>query len=216
VREDQGIKGFADLKGKRIATTTGTTAHVFLDTALRANGVDPKDVELLNQRMPDAVTSFISGAVPAVALWVPFNITVRDKVPGAKKLVDAGAFYPKAAIVGGWAARNDYYEQNREVCARLVKGWVEANDYFIANPDAALTSLQKNNYSQVPIGDLREQYAAQKMFTSAEWKKLYADGTVTTWLQQVTDFFASVANIPSPVPASTYFDPKLFLSTAGA
>ena len=216
VREDQGIKGFADLKGKRIATTTGTTAHVFLDTALRANGVDPKDVELLNQRMPDAVTSFISGAVPAVALWVPFNITVREKVPGAKKLVDAGAFYPKAAIVGGWAARNDYYEQNREICGRVVKGWIDANDAIIANPEAALASLQKNNYSQVPIGDLREQYAAQKMFTSAEWKKLYADGTVTTWLQQVTDFFASVANIPNAVPASTYFDPKLFLATAGA
>ena len=215
VREDQGIKDFADLKGKRIATTTGTTAHVFLDTALRANGVDPRDVELLNQRMPDAVTSFISGAVPAVALWVPFNITVRDKVPGAKKLVDAGAFYPKAAIVGGWAARNDYYEQNREVCSRVIKGWMDANDAFIASPDAALTSLQKNNYSQVPIGDLREQYAAQKMFTSAEWKKLYADGTVTTWLQQVTDFFASVANIPNAVPASTYFDPKLFLAAAG-
>ena len=29
VREDQGIKTFADLKGKRIATTAGTTAHVF-------------------------------------------------------------------------------------------------------------------------------------------------------------------------------------------
>jgi NitT/TauT family transport system substrate-binding protein len=54
------------------------------------------------------------------------------------------------------------------------------------------------------------------MFTSAEWKKLYADGTVTTWLQQVTDFFAGVANIQNPVPASTYFDPKLFLATAGA
>lgn len=216
VREDQGIRTFADLKGKRIATTTGTTAHVFLDTALRANGVDPKDVELLNQRMPEAVTSFISGAVPAVALWVPFNIVVRDKVPGAKKLVDAGAFYPQAAIVGGWAARNDFYDQNRDVCARVVKGWMEANDYFIANADEALTSLQKNNYSQVPIGDLKEQYAAQKMFTSAEWKKLYGDGTVTNWLQQVTDFFAKVANIPSPTPASQYFDPKLFLDAAGA
>jgi NitT/TauT family transport system substrate-binding protein len=216
VREDQGIKGFADLKGKRIATTTGTTAHVFLDTALRANGVDPKAVELLNQRMPEAVTSFISGAVPAVALWVPFNIAVREKVPGAKKLVDAGAFYPQAAIVGGWAARNDYYDQNREVCARVVKGWTDANDYFIANADEALAALQKNNYSQVPLSDLKEQYAAQKMFTSAEWKKLYADGTVTKWLQQVTDFFATVANIPNPVPASQYFDPKLFLETAGA
>src|SRR5215207_9340128 len=99
VREDQGIKTFADLKGKKISTTTGTTAHVFLDNALRANNVDPtKDVELVNQRMAEAVTSFISGAVPAVALWVPFNIVVRDKVAGAKKLVDASAYYPQAAI----------------------------------------------------------------------------------------------------------------------
>jgi NitT/TauT family transport system substrate-binding protein len=216
VRDDQGIKSLADLKGKRVATTAGTTAHVFLDTALRANNIDPKDIELLNQRMPEAVTSFISGAVPAVALWVPFNIAVREKMPGAKKLVDAGAFYPQAAIVSGWAARNDYYEQNRDICAAVVKGWIEANDYFVANAEEALTSLQKNNYSQVPLADLKEQFAAQKMFTSAEWKKLYADGTVTKWLQQVTDFFAKVGNIPNPVPASQYFDPKLFLDTVGA
>jgi NitT/TauT family transport system substrate-binding protein len=37
VREDQGIKQFSDLRGKRIATTAGTTAHVFLDNALREN-----------------------------------------------------------------------------------------------------------------------------------------------------------------------------------
>ena len=69
IREDQGVKTWADLKGKKISTTLGTTAHVFLDAALRANGLDPaKDVELVNQGMPVAVTSFISGAVPAVAL----------------------------------------------------------------------------------------------------------------------------------------------------
>src|SRR6476620_8638641 len=112
VREDQGIRSFADLKGKKISTTAGTTAHVFLDTALRANGVDPKDVEIVNQGMANAVTSFISGAVPAVALWVPFNISVRDKVPGAKKLVDASAFYPQAAIVGGWVASAEYEAKN--------------------------------------------------------------------------------------------------------
>src|SRR5215213_9903069 len=58
VREDQGVKTFADLKGRKISTTTGTTAHVFLDNALRANGIDPaKDVEIVNQRMAEAVTS---------------------------------------------------------------------------------------------------------------------------------------------------------------
>ena len=212
VRGDQ-IKTYADLKGKKISTTAGTTAHVFLDTALRANGVDPKDVEIVNQRMSEAVTSFISGAVPAVALWVPFNIAVRDKVPGARKLVDASAFYPQAAIVGGWATRADYYDRNRDVLKRIISGWASANDYFVGNPDAALDTLQKKYYKQVPITDLKEQFGGQKMFTSAEWKKLYADGTVTQWLQQVTDFFVRFANISNPVPASQYFDSKLYLET---
>ena len=84
VREDQGIKSFADLKGKRIATTAGTTAHVFLSNAMKANGLAASDIELLNQRMPDAVTSFISGAVPAVALWVPFNICLLYTSPSPR------------------------------------------------------------------------------------------------------------------------------------
>src|SRR6185295_8745955 len=80
---DMGVNSIADLKGKKIATTLGTTAHVFLDKALRSNGVDPGAVTMVNQRMPDAVTAFISRAVPAVALWVPFNVAVQEKSPDA-------------------------------------------------------------------------------------------------------------------------------------
>jgi NitT/TauT family transport system substrate-binding protein len=59
VRGD-GAKTVADLRGKKISTTTGTTAHVFLDRALRSGQLDPaKDVQLINQRMSEAVTSFI-------------------------------------------------------------------------------------------------------------------------------------------------------------
>jgi sulfonate transport system substrate-binding protein len=213
VHSDQGIKSFADLKGKRIATSTGTTAHVFLDRALRANSIDPKEVELVNQAMPAAVTSFISGAVPAVALWVPFNVTVRDKVPGAVKLADAAAYYPQAAIIGGWAAANSYYDANKETLTKLIKGWGEANDYVIAHSEEALQSLQKAHYSQTPLSDIQEQFKAQKMFTSSEWKKLYTDGTVTNWLQQSTDFFMANAGVKDFTPASQYFDPSLYLTT---
>jgi NitT/TauT family transport system substrate-binding protein len=214
VRTDQGVKDFGDLKGKRIATTTGTTAHVFLDNALRANKLDPaKDVEILNQRMAEAVTSFISGAVPAVALWVPFNVTVRDKVPAAKKLVDASAYYPQAAIVSGWAASNEYYAKNQEVLARVIRAWATGNDLLVGKPDEALEILQKNFYQQVPLPDLKEQFGAQKVFPTQEWRKLYADGTVTGWLQQVTDFFVRFGNIQNATPAKQYFDPKIYLDT---
>ncbi|MFY9957935.1 ABC transporter substrate-binding protein [Bradyrhizobium sp.] len=215
VRPDMGVKSFSDLKGKRIATATGTTAHVFLDKALRANNIDPKEVELVNQTMPAAVTSFVSGAVPAVALWVPFNVTARDKVSGSVKLADASAYYPQAAIIDGWAAANSYYEPNKETLAKLIKGWAEANDYIVANSGAALEALQKAHYSQTPLADINESFTAQKMFTSQEWKKMYSDGTVTRWLQQTTDFFMANAGVKDFTPASKYFDPSLYLQTIG-
>jgi NitT/TauT family transport system substrate-binding protein len=217
VRPDMGVNSFADLKGKRIATTTGTTAHVFLDTALKANRIDPgKDVEILNQRMAEAVTSFISGAVPAVALWVPFNVTARDKVPGAKKLVDASAYYPQAAIVSGWAASNEFHAKNREVLQRVIRAWAAGNEMLVSKPDQALEILQKEQYQQVPLKDLKEQFGAQKVFSNAEWRKHYQDGTVTKWLQQVTDFFVKFGNIQNATPASKYFDPSIYLDTIKA
>ncbi len=215
VREDMGIKTFADLKGKKISTTTGTTAHVFLDNALRANNIDASSVEIVNQRMAEAVTSFISGAVPAVALWVPFDITVRNKVPGAKKLVDASAYYPQAAITGGWAARSDYYEKNKEICRRVIKGWALANDALVSDP-SAVQALQEAKYKNVPLADFKEQFKASKYFSSTEWTKLYADGTAAKWLQQVTDFFIKAGGIQNAVPATTYFDSKLYLETIKA
>jgi len=217
IREDQGVKTWADLKGKRITTTLGTTAHVFLDAALRANGIDPtKDVGIVNQTMPVAVTSFISGAVPAVALWVPFNIQVRQRVPAARMLVDASAYFPKSAIVGGWAVRTDYYEKNKPVLARVVRGWAASNDDLMKNPDAILPTIQAKNYAQVPIAELQEQFKASRYYSAAEWRKLYQDGTAVGWLQQVTDFYTRFGGIKDPVPARTYFDTALFLDNVKA
>jgi NitT/TauT family transport system substrate-binding protein len=64
------------------------------------------------------------------------------------------------------------------------------------------------------VPDLKEQFGAQKVFSGAEWRKLYEDGTVTKWLQQVTDFFVKFGNIQNAVAASAYFDPKIYVNTA--
>jgi NitT/TauT family transport system substrate-binding protein len=216
VRPDLGVRTFADLKGKPVATTTKTTAHIFLVRALRANGIDPASIEIRNSTMTAAVASFIAGEVPAVALWVPFNVTVREKVPNAIKLVDASAFYPQSAVVGGWVARSDHYAENREVLANVIRGWAEANDYMVRNAAASAEALQKNHYGQASSADVAEALKAEKMFSSREWKKLYTDGTVVKWLQQVSDFFmADSGAVTNSVPASTYFDPKIYLAAIG-
>jgi NitT/TauT family transport system substrate-binding protein len=214
VREDMGVRQFADLRGKRIATTAGTTAHVFLDNALRENKMTAADIDLASMPMPQAVDAFISGSVPAVVLWVPFNIAVREKLPQAKMLLDAGVFYPSAAVVDGWAASNVFYAANKPVLQRVVRAWIEANDMLMARTNDALGVVHDKYYPQVPARDVKEQFGATRVFPTAVWRRLYGNGTITEWLQQVTDFYTRVAKIEKPIPAAQYFDPSIFLSVA--
>ncbi|MEP7329177.1 MAG: ABC transporter substrate-binding protein [Betaproteobacteria bacterium] len=217
VRTDQGIKNFADLKGKNISTAIGSTADVFLRTALKANGINPeRDVKIVNQRMPDAVSGFIAGAVPAVALWVPFDLAVAKNVPTAKMLVDASAYYPKSAIIGGWVASNDFYAKHPDVLLRFTRAWVAANDYLVAKPDEALTAMQAKQYPDVPLESLKAMYKASKVFPAREWAKLYQEGTVTKWLNQVTNFYVEIGAIQKPVPAEDFFDRKLLPAALGS
>jgi NitT/TauT family transport system substrate-binding protein len=212
VREDQGIAQFSDLRGKRVATTAGTTAHVFLDNALRENKMTAADIEMQSSPMPEAVNAFINGTVPAVVLWVPFNIAVREKLPQAKKILDAGAYYPSAAVVGGWATTNAYFNSNKPILSRIIRTWIEGNDMLIARSNESLDVLHKTYYPQVPDRDLREQFGAMRVFPTPVWRRLYTSGTIVEWLQQVTDFYTRVGKIENPLTAAQYFDPSIFLS----
>ncbi len=211
VRPESGVTSIAGLRGKKISTTAGTTADVFLYEALAHNGLDiNKDVEIVNQPMNDAVTAFIAGAVPAVALWVPFDIQVRQRVPGARMLVDASKYYPEAAIIDGWAARNDFYENRKDTLHKIIRGWIDANDQLVHDPERALAIVGKH-YDGIAPAEMMSMYRAEKAFDTKTWAKYYRDGTVTRWLNQVTDVYVKLGAIDHPIPAQQYFDPSLFL-----
>ena len=213
---DMGIGKITDLKGRKVATTTGTTAHIFLDTALRKNGINPKDVLIINERIGDAVDSFISRAVPAIALWIPHNNRVKERAPTAMMLADAAAYFPDDAIVNGWVARNAFHNTRREVLTRIIRAWADANDFMVTQPDQAVAVLYERHYSAVPVAELREELNAEKVFLSREWRRMYLDGTVVNWLQQVTNFYVSFSSIPRPVPAAKYFDSSIYADAVGA
>ena len=82
--------------------------------------------------------------------------------------------------MSGWATTRRLPRQEpRGAGARRSGPGREGNDYLIGKTDEALEVLQKKHYPQVPLADFKEQYGAQKVFPAAEWRKLYADGTVT-------------------------------------
>lgn len=216
VNADSGINSVKDLKGKKIALTRGTTAHNLLHQAMKSAGLDStKDIEILNQRMSDAVTGFIAGAVPAVATWVPFNVQIKAKAPKARMLVDASA-YPAGTIVDGWAARNDFYENRKDVLKKIIRAWVPANDFIVNKPQEALKMLHERDYTDLARGDVDEMFRATTWHSAAAWAKLYRDGSVVKWLNTVTMFNVEVGAFKDPIMADKYLDSSLYLDAVAS
>jgi NitT/TauT family transport system substrate-binding protein len=211
-RPESKAQKIQDVKGQKIATVKGTTAHVFLHTALKANGMDStKDVEIVSMDMAGAVSAFISGAVPFVCTWAPFHVQIREKVPGAVMLSSAKEFYPNAAIIGGWVAANKFYDERKDVLKRIVKAWAKANDELVGKPEESLKLIHSKAYSNIPFGDIQASWEAQKCETSKDWVKLYEDGTVSKWIGQVEKVFVEIGSIGDWVDPKNFFDPNIFL-----
>jgi len=212
-RPEANAKSIKDVVGKKIITVKGTTAHVFLHTALKSNGIDSnKDVNIVSMDMAGAVSAFISGAAPFVCTWAPFHVQIREKVPGAVMLSSAKDYYPGAAIIGGWVAANKFHAERKDLLTKIIKAWVKANDYLVGKPDEALQLIHSKAYSNIPFSDIQASWEAQKCETSARWVKLYQDGTVAKWIGQVEKVFVEIGSIGDWVDPKEFFDPSLYLS----
>ena len=86
---DSDIESIADLKGKTIATTLGSTGHNLFEKALSSEGLTFDDVNLINISAGDAGTVLSTHEADAVAIWEP-NVTRLVENGTAKVLVNGG------------------------------------------------------------------------------------------------------------------------------
>jgi sulfonate transport system substrate-binding protein len=81
------VHSVAQLKGKRIAVTEGSSANYHLVAVLKQAGLTPKDVTIENLQPPQAAAAFASGHVDAWDVWTPF-IEQAQAQHGARILVN--------------------------------------------------------------------------------------------------------------------------------
>ena len=159
VREDS-IKSIADLKGKQISTTTGTTAHVFLDTrsalGQARSAKDVRDRQPAHGRGGDLVR--LGRGARGRALGAVRHDREAEGARTRARSSTPPRSSREAAIMGGWAARNDYYDANKPRRGRAHPGWVEVNDAIARTQlrRSAAETLQKTQYTEVPLADFRE------------------------------------------------------------
>lgn len=214
VRKDSGIKSIADLKGKTIVTTQGTTADIFLYNALAKAGMTEKDVKVLNAAMPSAVQSFVGGSADAIALWVPFDLRLQEGDPDVTMLDTAGN-YPQAAVADGWIANNDWYASHQSTVKKLIDAWLATNASFRKDPTGSLKKVYDKAYTKdAKITDLQHQVKYQTDYTNAQWLQHYESGDVLNIVGQGEKAFVALGGVKKYVDPKSFFDTSLFIAEA--
>lgn len=205
-RSDAGINTLKDLRGKKISTTLGTSAHLFLHEALKSVGLNSAtDVSIVNQTMPAAVTSFLGGHTPALATWVPFNLRVKH-AETSKLLSDSKTFAPKAGfVVTAFSASEHVVKDQSDLISRLSDAWIPANNLMLEKRSQAIDILHSKYFSDsASREDIEADFDTMQLYNNKQWSEQLRSGTLEARLNAVTNIFKDMGAIKQPLPASQY------------
>ncbi len=128
--KDSGVNSVADLKGKKVGVTFGSTGDAWLLQALKEAGLGRNDVERINTRPPSLVSVLDTGGVDAIVGWEPFNFRALNKVAGSKVIKRGGDLVCFCAYLHG---NPDRIYGDEETTQKLVDAVSEAAA-FVRNP----------------------------------------------------------------------------------
>ena len=140
VRTDSGIVRLEDVKGKKIAAPFGSTTHFSLLSALKENGIDPNEVEIINMTPDQILAAWEKGEIDGSFIWHPtLGKMLEDNgivLVSAKQLADEGIITADLAV-----AHQNFVSQYPEAMTQYVAALNEAVDLYRADPKAASEAI---------------------------------------------------------------------------
>lgn len=133
-RADKGVKTLADLKGKKIASASGTSAETILKLALAEAGLTEDDVEIVDMDASAIVTAMISGSIDAAATWSPNTTAIKEELKDNAVMLANNVRYAKEfPSIASYATTPGYSKENGEKVAKFLRGLYRAMDYRAEN-----------------------------------------------------------------------------------
>jgi sulfonate transport system substrate-binding protein len=187
VPQNSPIKNIADLKGKRVGFTKGSSAHNNVVQTLEKAGLTYADITPVYLTPPDAGPAFANGSIEAWAIWDPYFALGERKQNGrilvnAHEITKSNSFY----IANRNFANNHgpVLQQIIDVTTATAK-WAEAHRDEVAKSLSAVTGI--------PL-DIQTIAANRASFNVG----LVTDDIIATQ-QGVADRFYKLGLIPKPV-----------------
>jgi sulfonate transport system substrate-binding protein len=135
-RQGSGIdpKNLATFKGKKIASTLGSTNHIYVRNLLTSKGLKLEDFTLVNTPPPEMAVAMQTGGVDAMVCWDPWPVITRRTNPGSYTVLRGGGY---VSNVGYIVAMREFVEKNPDVVERFLAARAESDQWVRNNPDVA-------------------------------------------------------------------------------
>ena len=127
------ITSVKELKGKKVATFKGTTAHHLLALTLKEAGLKITEIELVNLTLPDMNNALQKGDVDAAFLWEPmFSKLELDH--SIRVIRDGKGLKNAIAVI---EATDDFVAKRRVEAIAVLKAFRRGAELIRKNPDEA-------------------------------------------------------------------------------
>ena len=187
VKADSPIKTLADLKGKRIGFTRGSSAHNVVIATLEKTGLTYSDITPTYLSPADAGAAFARNSIDAWAVWDPF-LAIAEQAHKARILVNASEV---AKTYSFYIANRNFATRHPAILRDALDGLAEAANWADANRDAVAKAL-----AQVTGVNIEAQTLAANRAT-------FPFGKVTPEIveaqQQIADRYQKLGLIPKPI-----------------
>lgn len=133
-RKDAGIARPAELKGKRVGFTPGTTSDFFMSSLLTAHGLTRADIVPVRLKPEEMRAAMRSGSVDAVSAWnYPLTEISSDLGANGAVFFDKDIYTETFNLV----TRQDFANRNPETIRRFLRALIKAEQFAREHPDAA-------------------------------------------------------------------------------
>lgn len=197
----KGIKTVEDLKGKKVAYSSGSSSEDILVNSLLKYNMKMEDIQAVDMDASAIVTAMLSGGVDACAAWSPNSLKILEEMPDATKLTDNMTFADTTVSLASWIAMPKYLDGNRDTVVRFTRALFKGMDYAAKEHQDETAKWVATQVAQ-DYDTVYPQRGDANWLTGKEVATGAADGTVEKYYElQKQAFVAAGAVEKDPVPA---------------
>jgi len=199
VTVDPSIKGWADLKGKRVAYQQGTAAEAVLLEALDTAGLELADVTSVNVSITQASAALQSGSADAIVSIEPLTSGFLASNPNGKVVAKANEITDRSSFAIATQSTLDDPAKSAALGDYLTR-LVRAFKYVNAHPELVTQAVYIDQYKLTP------ERAAQVQAENGSNGFVSLPGDIVPAQQRLADLFLAAGEIPTKVDVSQQFD----------